>query len=137
MPGAGEPAGTGAGGTAVVTPRAQYSYGVQLGARPKAAPEYIGATNRASRRRARLAELDRLIADLSRQREDLAAQRERVLDPLADLGCAGGAAADRAGPGGARPGHARGGAAVRGATSFSRTSSGTGLMPPAATALRQ
>ena len=81
-----EPAGTGAGGAAVVTPRAQYSYGLQLGARPKAAPEYIGATARASRRRARLAELDRLIADLGRQREDLAAQRQRVLDLLADLG---------------------------------------------------
>ena len=69
---------------AVVTPRAQYSYGLQLGARPKAAPEYIGATNRAARRRARLAELDRLIADLGRQREDLAA--EGMLDLLADLG---------------------------------------------------
>ena len=94
-PGAGSLAGTGAGGAAVVTPRAQYSYGVQLGARPKAAPDYIGATNRASRRRARLAELDRLIADLSRQREDLAAQRERVPDLLADLGRAAGAPADR------------------------------------------
>jgi hypothetical protein len=58
----------------VVTSRAHYSYGVQLGARPKAAPEYTGAINRASRRHARLAELDRLIADLSGQREDLAAQ---------------------------------------------------------------
>jgi hypothetical protein len=84
--GAREPAGTGAGGAAVVTPRAQYSYGLQLGARPKTAPEYIGATARASRRRARLAELDRLIADLGRQREDLAAQRQGVLDLLADLG---------------------------------------------------
>ena len=84
--GAREPAGTGAGGAAVVTTRAQYSYGLQLGARPKAAPEYIGATNRASRRRARLAELDRLIADLGRQREELAAQRQGVLDQLADLG---------------------------------------------------
>ncbi len=69
-----------------MTPRAQYSYGLQLGARPKAAPEYIGATARASRRRARLAELDRLIADLGRQREDLAAQRQRAADLLADLG---------------------------------------------------
>ncbi len=84
--GAREPAGTGAGGPAVVTPRSQYSYGLQLGARPKAAPEYIGATARASRRRARLAELDRLIADLGRQREDLAAQRQRAADLLADLG---------------------------------------------------
>ncbi len=69
-----------------MTLRAQYRSGLQLGARPKAAPEYIGATARASRRRARLAELDRLIADLGRQREDLAAQRQRAADLLADLG---------------------------------------------------
>lgn len=84
--GAREPAGAGAGGAAVVTPRAQYRTGPQLGARPKATPEFIGATARASRRRARLAELDRLIADLGRQREDLAAQRQRVLGLLTDLG---------------------------------------------------
>ena len=83
---AGQPGGTGPGGAAVITLRAQYRSGLQLGARPKAAPEYIGATNRASRRRARLAELDRLIADLGRQREDLAAQRQRAADLLADLG---------------------------------------------------
>ena len=97
-----------------MTPRAQYSYGLQLGARPKAAPEYIGATARASRRRARLAELDRLIADLGRQREDLAAQRQRVLDLLADLGRAQQELPqDRAGHRGARPGHQRRGAADR------------------------
>ena len=83
---AGQPSGTGPGGAPMITLRAQYRSGLQLGARPKAAPEYIGATNRASRRRARLAELDRLIADLGRQREDLAAQRQRAADLLADLG---------------------------------------------------
>jgi uncharacterized protein (TIGR02680 family) len=81
-----EPGGTGADGAAVVTLRAQYRSGLQLGARPKTTPEFIGATNRASRRRTRLSELDRLIADLGRQREDLAAQHQRVLDLLADLG---------------------------------------------------
>ncbi|MGH3069929.1 MAG: SbcC/MukB-like Walker B domain-containing protein [Streptosporangiaceae bacterium] len=81
-----EPGGTGPGGAAMITLRAQYRSGLQLGARPKAAPEFIGATARASRRRARLAELDRLIADLGRQREDLAAQRQRAVDLLADLG---------------------------------------------------
>jgi len=83
---AGEPSGTGAGGAAMITLRAQYRSGPQLGARPKTAPEFIGATARANRRRARLAELDRLIADLGRQREDLAAQRQQVLDLLTDLG---------------------------------------------------
>ena len=43
----------------VVSTRAQFSYGVHVGARPKAVPEYIGATNRAARRRARLEEQDR------------------------------------------------------------------------------
>jgi hypothetical protein len=45
----------------VISTRAQFSYGVHVGARPKAAPEYIGATNRAARRRARLEEQDRNI----------------------------------------------------------------------------
>ena len=83
---AGEPGGTGAAGAAMITLRAQYRSGLQLGARPKAVPEFIGATARASRRRTRLAELDRLIADLGRQREDLAAQRQQAADLLADLG---------------------------------------------------
>ena len=89
---------TGPAGAPLVTSRAQYSYGVQLGARPKTAPEFIGATNRANRRRARLAELDRLIAELDRQREDVAAQRQRVADQLGGSGPrAAGTAADRAG----------------------------------------
>jgi hypothetical protein len=69
-----------------VTTRAQYSYGPHLGARPKAAPEFIGATNRASRRRARLAELDRELGELARQRDDVAAQLQRAETALTDLG---------------------------------------------------
>ncbi len=83
--GAREPGRTGAGGPAVVSLRAQYRSGLQLGARPKSAPEFIGATARASRRRARLAGLDRLIEDLGRQREDVAARRQQAVDLLADL----------------------------------------------------
>jgi hypothetical protein len=70
----------------LVTTRAQYSYGPHLGARPKAAPEFIGATNRASRRRARLAELDIEIAAIRGQRDEVAAELGRIGDALADLG---------------------------------------------------
>jgi hypothetical protein len=50
-----------------ISTRAQFSYGVHAGALPKAAPEYIGATNRAARRRARLSELDERIARAAAQ----------------------------------------------------------------------
>jgi hypothetical protein len=54
----------------VISARAQFSYGVHVGARPKAIPEYIGATNRAARRRGRLEEQDRAIGQAqSRARE--------------------------------------------------------------------
>jgi uncharacterized protein (TIGR02680 family) len=69
-----------------VSERAQFSYGPHLGARPKAAPEFIGATNRANRRRARIAELDLKIAAVAGQRADVAAQLDRVDEALADLG---------------------------------------------------
>ncbi len=46
----------------LISTKAQFSYGVHVGARPKQTPEYIGATNRANRRRARLQEQDDLIA---------------------------------------------------------------------------
>ena len=65
---------SGAGAVPVVTTRAQFSYGPLLGARPKPAPEFIGATNRAARRRLRLAELDRQVAEVKRQRDELAAE---------------------------------------------------------------
>src|ERR1039457_1222650 len=81
------PSSTGpAGAGPVVTTRAQYSFGPYLGARPKSAPEFIGATNRASRRRARLAELDIEIAAIRGQRDEVAAELGRTGDALADLG---------------------------------------------------
>jgi hypothetical protein len=69
----------------VVTTRAQFSYGPHLGARPKPAPEFIGATNRAGRRRLRLAELDRQIAEVERQRDELTTELGRVEEALANL----------------------------------------------------
>ncbi|MEV4328556.1 SbcC/MukB-like Walker B domain-containing protein, partial [Microbispora rosea] len=57
-----------------VTGRAQFGLGLLLGARPKPSPEYIGATNRANRRAARLAEYDETIGETSRAHED--AQRD-------------------------------------------------------------
>ena len=69
----------------VVTTMAQYSYGVHLGARPKSAPEFIGAINRANGRRARLAQLDQEIAAIARQRKDVAKQLGHSEAALADL----------------------------------------------------
>ena len=68
-----------------VSTRGQYGLGPLVGARPKAAPEFIGATNRAHRRQARLAELDQRLASIARQRAELAARSERALGSLADL----------------------------------------------------
>jgi len=68
----------------VVTTQAQFSYGPHLGARPKPAPEFIGATNRAARRRLRLAELDRQLGRVKRQRDELAAELGLVADALAN-----------------------------------------------------
>jgi uncharacterized protein (TIGR02680 family) len=79
---------SGAAGVPVVTTRAQFSYGPHLGARPKPAPEFIGATNRAARRRLRLAELDRQIAGVQRQRDELAAELSLVSEALANSGLA-------------------------------------------------
>ena len=69
----------------VVTTQAQFSYGPHLGARPKAAAEFIGATNRAARRRIRLAELDRQIAEIIGQRDELATELGLVNGALGHL----------------------------------------------------
>jgi Putative exonuclease SbcCD, C subunit len=74
----------GAAAGPVVTTQAQFSYGPHLGARPKLAPEFIGATNRAARRRLRLAELDRQLAGIQRQRGELAAELSLVDEALAN-----------------------------------------------------
>jgi hypothetical protein len=77
-------------GSPVVTTRAQFSYGMHLGARPKSLPEFIGATNRTVRRRARIAELDLGIAAMRRQRDEVASELVRVDSALSDLGRAQG-----------------------------------------------
>lgn len=58
---------------------------MHAGARPKAAPEYIGATNRASRRRARLAEYDELIKAGIAEEERLASELDRASALLEDF----------------------------------------------------
>jgi hypothetical protein len=68
-----------------VSTKAQFTYGVHAGARPKAAPEYIGATNRANRRRARLAEYDELITRTVGAEEGLAGELDRAGALLEDF----------------------------------------------------
>jgi hypothetical protein len=68
-----------------VSTKAQFTYGVQAGARPKAAPEYIGATNRASRRRARLAEYGELIKAAAAGEERLAVELDAAGARLEDF----------------------------------------------------
>jgi Putative exonuclease SbcCD, C subunit len=68
-----------------VSTKAQFTYGVHVGARPKAAPEYIGATNRASRRRARLAEYDELIKAAIADEERLTGDMDRAGALLEDF----------------------------------------------------
>jgi hypothetical protein len=76
---------TGAAAVPAISTKAQFTYGVHAGARPKAAPEYIGATNRANRRRLRLAEQDELIALTVAEEQRLAAELDRAEALLADL----------------------------------------------------
>ncbi|MCT9933791.1 TIGR02680 family protein [Planotetraspora sp. A-T 1434] len=70
----------------VISTRGQFGYGVHLGAQAKTAPEYIGATNRAARRRARIAEYEREIKDVSRERERAEAAGDALRQRLDDLG---------------------------------------------------
>ena len=69
----------------MISTKAQFSYGVHVGARPKQTPEYIGATNRANRRRARLAEQDDLIAAAAGEERTLAQQAERAAGQQEDF----------------------------------------------------
>jgi hypothetical protein len=68
-----------------ISARAQFSYGVHAGARPKTAPEYIGATNRANRRRARLAACDELIAGTVAGERGIEAELDRAVTLLEDF----------------------------------------------------
>jgi hypothetical protein len=68
-----------------VSTKAQFTYGVHAGARPKAAPEFIGATNRASRRRARLAEYGELIEAAAAEQQRLAGELDATAARLEDF----------------------------------------------------
>ncbi|MBB5775021.1 TIGR02680 family protein [Nonomuraea jabiensis] len=72
--------------TPTVTMKAQFSLGIHLGARPKPAPEYIGATNRANRRKARLAHYDQLINKAQQQLEAIQGDLRRANDVLQSFG---------------------------------------------------
>ncbi|MEW1838318.1 TIGR02680 family protein [Nonomuraea angiospora] len=72
--------------TPAVTTKAQFSLGIHLGARPKPSPEYIGATNRANRRKARLAHYDQLINKVQRQLEAIQGELRRANDVLQNFG---------------------------------------------------
>ena len=78
-------AGDLSGAVPVVTDKAQFSHGVHVGARPKVAPEFIGATNRSNRRRARLAAYDETIARLAAEDAATAAELARLRTLLADF----------------------------------------------------
>jgi hypothetical protein len=68
-----------------VTTKAQFSHGVHVGARPKRKPEFIGATNRENRRRARLLSYDETIGELEAQDAESAAELDRLKTLLVDF----------------------------------------------------
>ncbi|MEJ3745483.1 TIGR02680 family protein [Actinomycetes bacterium KLBMP 9797] len=76
---------------AVVAARGQYAQGVAVGGYVKPAPEYIGATARAARRAARIAECDRLLAILDGEIGDVDRQRAVRNGKLAAIEAAAGA----------------------------------------------
>jgi DNA repair exonuclease SbcCD ATPase subunit/energy-coupling factor transporter ATP-binding protein EcfA2 len=68
-----------------VTTRAQFTFGIHLGAHPKTSPEYIGATARAARRRERLRAYDQTISDLETILTNLAAEQQSAAEAVADF----------------------------------------------------
>ncbi|GAA4560829.1 SbcC/MukB-like Walker B domain-containing protein [Planotetraspora kaengkrachanensis] len=72
--------------TPAVTRRGQFAFGVHLGAQQKTTAEYIGATNRAARRRARIAEYERNIEVTSRELSAAQAERDTSQARLDDVG---------------------------------------------------
>ncbi len=74
-----------AAGAPAVSRGGRFAQGIQLGAFGKQAPEYVGATARARRRRARLEEIDRRIANTSARLDDtdrLISRAITVLDAI-------------------------------------------------------
>jgi len=68
-----------------VSTRAQFTLGIQLGAHPRARPEYIGATARAARRRELLYVLDQTISALEDDLADLVAAQQAAAETVADF----------------------------------------------------
>lgn len=66
----------GAGAVASVSTAGRFAHGLTVGSHHKPAPEYIGATARAARRVARLAECDRHLVDLDAELSDVDRQRQ-------------------------------------------------------------
>ncbi|MDT0331975.1 TIGR02680 family protein [Nocardiopsis lambiniae] len=75
-----DPADVPTTGTPHVTLDSRFGHGVLVGAGPKAAPEFIGATNRAARRRERLAALDARVEALTADLADLGRRLDRAAD---------------------------------------------------------
>ncbi|MDJ0345971.1 TIGR02680 family protein [Streptomyces sp. H10-C2] len=73
---------------AIVTPDGRYAQGVQYGAHHKPHAEYIGATARARRRAARLADCDARIGRLDARLDELDADATACADGLAALDAA-------------------------------------------------
>ncbi|MCW2875250.1 SbcC/MukB-like Walker B domain-containing protein, partial [Actinacidiphila oryziradicis] len=69
----------------LVAPDGRYSQGVQSGAHRKPRAEYIGATARARRRAARLADCDTRLAALDARLSEQEAEAARCADALAEL----------------------------------------------------
>ncbi|MEO3786929.1 TIGR02680 family protein [Actinocorallia sp. B10E7] len=71
-----------------VSLRGQFAFGVRAGTRPKERPEYIGATYRAQRRRARLEACDAAAGRLKAEQEAVRCEQERLRGVLDDLSAA-------------------------------------------------
>ncbi|MFD6949065.1 TIGR02680 family protein [Nocardiopsis sp. TSRI0078] len=80
-----DPADRGEAAAHTVSTRAHFAQGILVGAHPKAAPEFVGATNRAHRRRERLADCDARAAELTEQRARVAEQLDRAGELLRDF----------------------------------------------------
>lgn len=74
-----------AGEGPAVSSAGQFTFGIHLGAYSKPIPEFIGATYRATRRAARIADYDRRISELDRELEQLQHQQQRIDEHLDQL----------------------------------------------------
>ncbi|MFC0533033.1 TIGR02680 family protein [Phytohabitans kaempferiae] len=82
--------GPGADAATTIGRSGQYSQDVTLGAYRKPAPEYIGATARAARRAARIADCDRTLSTLDAEIADLERERTALEGVLSAIDTAGG-----------------------------------------------